>query len=164
MTIELRPMRERDIDAIVHLSLLAWAPVFASFRTVLGPAIYDQLYPDWSTSQRMAVESMCRDSEKYIVWVAERDAVVAGFILYEIDLRERVGEVQMLAVHPAHQNLGIATRLNTHALREMKERGMKLAVVGTGGDPGHAPARAAYEKVGYIGLPLVRYYKALSDD
>jgi len=43
----------------------------------------------------------------------------------------------------------------------MKESGMKLAVVGTGGDPGHAPARRSYEKAGYTGLPLVRYYKVL---
>jgi GNAT superfamily N-acetyltransferase len=72
--------------------------------------------------------------------------------------------VQLLAVHPAHQNLGIATLLNNVALQEMKARGMKLAVVGTGGDPGHAPARAAYEKIGYTALPLVRYYKALIDE
>ena len=38
---------------------------------------------------------------------------------------------------------------------------MKLAVVGTGGDEGHAPARRSYEKAGYTGLPLVRYYQEL---
>jgi hypothetical protein len=43
----------------------------------------------------------------------------------------------------------------------MKENGMKLAVVGTGGDPGHAPARRAYEKAGYTAMPAVRYYKEL---
>jgi hypothetical protein len=38
---------------------------------------------------------------------------------------------------------------------------MKLAVVGAGGDEGHAPARRSYEKAGYTALPLVRFYKAL---
>lgn len=28
-------------------------------------------------------------------------------------------------------------------------------------DPGHAPARRAYEKAGFMALPLVRYYRAL---
>ena len=42
-----------------------------------------------------------------------------------------------------------------------KESGMKLAEVGTGGDPSHAPARRSYEKAGYTALPLVRYYKDL---
>jgi hypothetical protein len=38
---------------------------------------------------------------------------------------------------------------------------MKLAVVATGGDESHAPARKSYEKAGYTPLPLVRYYKDL---
>jgi GNAT superfamily N-acetyltransferase len=164
MSVTLRPMHNRDIDAIVDLSLLAWAPVFDSFRHVLGPAIYRQLYPDWRASQATVVESMCRDTEKNTGWVAERDQIVAGFILYELNTQDKVGEVQLLAVDPAHQNVGIATLLNNVALQQMKAQGMHMAVVGTGGDPGHAPARAAYEKAGYTALPLVRYYKMLIDE
>jgi ribosomal protein S18 acetylase RimI-like enzyme len=157
-------MHDRDIDAIVDLSLLAWAPVFDSFRQVLGPAIYAQLYPDWHASQATVVESMCRDTDKYTGWVAERDQRVAGFVLYELNTQDQVGEVQLLAVHPAHQQLGVATLLNNVALDQLKAQGMRLAVVGTGGDPGHAPARAAYEKVGYTAMPIVRYYKMLIDE
>jgi hypothetical protein len=51
--------------------------------------------------------------------------------------------------------------LNDFALQLFKEQGMKLALVGTGGDPGHAPARRAYERAGYTALPLVNYYKDL---
>jgi GNAT superfamily N-acetyltransferase len=69
--------------------------------------------------------------------------------------------VDLLAVHPDYQNEGIGTELNNFALGKMRAAGMKLAVVGTGGDPGHAPARRSYEKAGYTGLPLVRYYKDL---
>jgi GNAT superfamily N-acetyltransferase len=69
--------------------------------------------------------------------------------------------VDLLAVHPDYQNHGIGTDLNNFVLGKMREAGMKLAVVGTGGDPGHAPARRSYEKAGYTGLPLVRYYKDL---
>lgn len=47
------------------------------------------------------------------------------------------------------------------ALQKLKEGGMKLAMVGTGGDEGHAFARRSYEKAGDTGLPLVRYYKEL---
>ena len=83
-----------------------------------------------------------------------------GFITYELD-EDKTGEVQLLAVHPEYQNHGIGTELNTFALQKMKESGMKLAVVATGGDESHAPARKSYEKAGYTGLPLVRYYKDL---
>ena len=67
----------------------------------------------------------------------------------------------LLAVHPDHQNDGIGTALNEYALERMREAGMRIAVVGTGGDASHAPARRSYEKAGYIGLPLVRYYQRL---
>jgi hypothetical protein len=46
----------------------------------------------------------------------------------------------------------------------MHAQGMRMAVVGTGGDPGHAPARAAYEKAGYTAFSLVRSYKMLVDE
>jgi RimJ/RimL family protein N-acetyltransferase len=38
---------------------------------------------------------------------------------------------------------------------------MAIAMVETGGDPGHAPARAAYEKAGFRVLPLARYFRKL---
>jgi ribosomal protein S18 acetylase RimI-like enzyme len=106
------------------------------------------------------VEKVCHD-EKISTWVADVDAKVVGFVAYELDDSTRTGKVQLLAVHPEYQNHGIGTELNRFALQRFKESGMKLAVVGTGGDPGHAPARNSYEKAGYTALPLVRYYKAL---
>jgi ribosomal protein S18 acetylase RimI-like enzyme len=86
---------------------------------------------------------------------------VVGFVAYELKDTSKIGEVQLLAVHPEYQNHGIGTELNIFALGKLKESGMKVAVVGTGGDEGHAPARRSYEKAGYTGLPLVRYYKEL---
>jgi hypothetical protein len=34
-------------------------------------------------------------------------------------------------------------------------------MVETGGDPGHAAARATYERAGFAALPVVRYFKEL---
>lgn len=160
MELNIRPVRDGDIDALVQLSLLAWDPVFASFRQILGPEIYPSIYPDWTTSQKEAVEQVCRD-DKTVVWVAELAGLVVGFVAYELHPADRTGEVQFLAVHPGYQNRGIGTELNLLALEKMREGGMRLAVVGTGGEPSHAPARRSYEKCGYAGLPLVRYYKDL---
>ena len=161
MNVHIRPLDPNEIEDLVQLSLLAWAPVFSSFEHVLGSEIYSLIYPDWRTAQRDVVESMCNDVAKNTVWVAEWDSILVGFIVYDLNIKEKTGEVQLLAVHPEYQNSGIGTELNTFALQKMKEGGMKLAVVGTGGDPGHAPARRSYEKAGYTALPLVRYYKDL---
>ena len=165
MNFQIRPFYETDMEPIVQLSLLAWEPVFLSFEQVLGRSIFALLYPDWQAGQRAGVEGVCKNMEKYSTWVAEVDGEVAGFIAYKTDSDEadKTGEVELLAVHPDYQNHGIGTALNEFVLNRMRESGIKLAVVGTGGDPGHAPARRCYEKAGYTGLPLVRYYKALTD-
>jgi ribosomal protein S18 acetylase RimI-like enzyme len=157
----IRSYTDEDLDDIVQLSLSAWEPVFVSFRKILGPEIYPNLYPDWRKSQQEGVESTCKDHEKFSVLVAEVEGQVVGFLAYELLPEEGTGEVILLGVNPEHQNLGIGTELNITALREMKASGMKLAVVGTGGDESHAPARRSYEKAGYTALPLVRYYKDL---
>ena len=165
MNLHIRPFSDADLEDVVRLSLLAWEPVFSSFAHVLGSEIYTRIYPDWRRQQQEVVEKICQDSEKTIVWVAELDGIIAGFIAYALAIEAEgdgeAGEVELLAVHPDYQNQGIGTELNNFVLGKMKESGMKFAVVATGGDPGHAPARRSYEKAGYTGLPLVRYYKAL---
>jgi GNAT superfamily N-acetyltransferase len=160
MDVLIRPFHDDDAEQIVTLSLRAWEPVFRSFENVLGAAIFPRLYPDWRTEQAAVVLDYCR-RDTTDAWVADLDGALAGFIVYELNHSTRVGEVHLLAVHPDYQNRGIGTRLNDFALGKLAAAGMHLAVVGTGGDPGHAPARRSYEKAGYTALPLVRYYKAL---
>ena len=160
MSESIRPLRRDDVAAVVRLSLAAWAPVFRSFEEVLGPALYARLYPDWTASQAADVKRVCTEG-KYTVWVADADGAVAGFVAYAPDAETKVGEVYMLAVDPAHQNRGLGTRLNALALDRLREAGMTVAQVGTGGDPGHAPARRTYEKAGYTALPSVWYFKLL---
>jgi ribosomal protein S18 acetylase RimI-like enzyme len=161
MNLQIRPGSDHDIEELVRLSLLAWVPIFDSFRQILGPGIYSTIYPDWQRIQRETVETFCKERENTVVWVAELEGSVVGFLVCELNHTDKTGEVQLLAVHPDYQNLGIGTGLNNFALIKMKESGMKLAVVATGGDPAHAPARRSYEKAGYTALPLVRYYQDL---
>jgi GNAT superfamily N-acetyltransferase len=161
MTLQIRPFLNTDIHDLVHLSLLAWEPIFSAWQQILGAELYPiAIYPDWRKGQQEVVEKICLD-EKMNTWVAEVEGQVVGFVTYELNHETKIGEVQLLAVLPEAQNHGIGTQLNLFALQKLKEGGMKLAVVGTGGDEGHAPARKSYEKAGYTGLPLVRYYKAL---
>ena len=158
----IRPARDSDLEAIVELSLRAWEPVFESLRTVLGDAIFARLHqPDWRTVQAEAVRSGCT-SEKRDVFVAIADGKPVGFATVALNaFHERMGVVDMIAVDPAYQRRGIATQLMDRSADHMRERGMDIAIVETGGDPGHAPARALYEASGYTTLPIVRYLKLL---
>jgi ribosomal protein S18 acetylase RimI-like enzyme len=67
----------------------------------------------------------------------------------------------MLAVDPDHKDGGMGTALTEFALERLKDDGMKVAMVETGGDPGHAAARRTYEKAGFVLLPIARYFKNL---
>jgi GNAT superfamily N-acetyltransferase len=160
VTIAIRALAEADIDDVAEFSLRAWAPVFASFRGVLGDEIYERVYPDWRVSQARDVAGFCRgylDS----TWVAEVGGRPVGFIVVIFDRAARSADIEMLAVDPDHQRQGIATALMDFAFDRMRAAGVRVVAVGTGGDPGHAPARRAYERAGFTALPLVRYYRTL---
>jgi N-acetylglutamate synthase-like GNAT family acetyltransferase len=91
-------------------------------------------------NQRRAVEDVCA-TNKAQVWVAEVDGTAVGFVAVEIyDPECSMGEISMLAVDPDYQGGGIGTTLTKFALDRLKEAGMQVAMVETGGDPGHAAA------------------------
>ena len=93
--------------------------------------------------------------------VAEVDEAVVGFVAVILHDDESIGEIHMIAVDPAHQRCGIATALIEVATTWMKEQGRTVALIGTGGDPGHAPARHTYERAGFTPLPIMNYFRAL---
>ena len=156
----IRPQLDSDIAAIVAFSLRAWRPVFESMARVLGPRLNRLVYPDWAAGQARAVEEVCRD-ENMTVWVAEAGARPAGFVAVAFRDNPPSAEIEMIAVDPDQQNQGIGRALLDHACDWLSAAGVTLVQLGTGGDPGHAPARHTYEKAGFTALPLVRYYKEL---
>jgi len=161
MELSIRPVRENDLETLEELAVRAWEPVFASVRNVLGPEIDAILHPDWRQRQREEVRRYCAETSGVIALIAEMDGAVAGFIACELHQDTFRGVVDLLGVHPDYQNRGIGTELNRIVLEHMREAGMRIAIVGTGGDPGHAPARRTYEKAGYTLFPIAHYYQAL---
>ena len=161
MGIRIEPYDPRHLDAIVRLSLRAWAPVFDSLQKVLSPDVYQVFYPNhWSVSQQQAVEDVCAAEDTH-VWVAIDDGSTVGFVAVKLHLADSMGEIYMVAVDPDKQGGGIGGQLIAFALNWMKDAGMAVAMVETGGDPGHAPARHTYEKMGFGLFPVARYFKKL---
>jgi GNAT superfamily N-acetyltransferase len=157
----IRPYHETDAADVVRLSLRAWAPVFASERDAMGDEIFERLNgDDWRRRQQQDVEKVLADEETR-VWVAEVNGQAVGFVAAVLKIDSGMGEVYMLAVDPESQNHGPGTQLTDVATDWMREVGLSLALVSTGGDVGHAPARRTYEKAGYTPVPSVNYFKAL---
>lgn len=67
MNLHIRFVRNADIEDLVQLSLLAFAPIFVQINQKLGPNIYRLIWPGWKTGQRDGVEMVCIDGEKFIV-------------------------------------------------------------------------------------------------
>lgn len=156
----IRSFNDRDTDAIVRLSLRAWAPVFPSIERAIGPEIYGVLTPDWRASQQQAVEAVCA-ADTTSVWVTEVEETPVAFVAVELRREQRIGEISMLAVDPDYQGRGIGSSLTDFALDWIKGAGMRVAMVETGADPGHAAARRTYDKTGFTHVPIARYFKKL---
>ncbi|WP_199300070.1 GNAT family N-acetyltransferase [Trichocoleus sp. FACHB-262] len=170
MKIRIEPYGDRQLEAVVRLSLRAWTPVFDSLQQVIDADVYRSFYPDgWRVSQQKAVEEVCtaEDTNVWVAMSAEGDAIgidtglTVGFVAVKLHSESSMGEVYMVAVDPDFQGQGIGTALMEFALSWMKDAGISVAMVETGGDPGHAPARHTYEKLGFGLLPIARYFKKL---
>src|SRR5262245_42048277 len=157
----IQPCDPGHVDGIARLSLRAWAPVFDSLKEVFAPAVYDTFYPKgWRGSQEKAVRDVCASAD-FKVWVALESDTVAGFVALRYHATDKLGEIYMIAVDPDFQRRGMALAMTDFAVERMKEAGMTIAMVETGGDPGHGPARAAYTRAGFGLFPVARYFKKL---
>lgn len=159
VTVHIRSLDPSDVETIVEFSLRSWQPFFEGLPGLVGEKIARQLHPDWRADQSTAVRQVCADADR--VWVADRNALPVGFAAVVINEESALGKVEMLAVDPEHQGLGIGLALTEAATSWISAQGLPLAEIGTGGDPTHAAARHTYEKAGYTPLSIVMYYKKL---
>lgn len=153
---EIVPYDSHHEEEVIDLALAAWAPVFDSMRRTVGDAMSTRLFgEDWREYQAADVR---RALSEYLVSVAMVDNEISGFCAVDLPKDEAHGEIYMLAVSPDRQGHGIGTSLTAHAIQQIRDAGRELVVVNTGADPGHAAARATYEKAGFTAMPGVAYY------
>jgi GNAT superfamily N-acetyltransferase len=159
----LRLARTDDLPRLDEVRQAAFAPVFASFRSILGEDIYHLAQAREDEAQDALLASLLAPASCWEVYVAARAGVVVGFVSVRLNRDTQVDEIGLNAVHPDHAGRGIGTAMYNFALARMKEAGMRVATVATGGDHSHAPARWAYEKVGFtVRFPVYGYAASCS--
>ena len=162
MSFHIRAYAPSDLPTLETIRAAAFAPVFASFRNIVGPEIAALGLATAEQEQADLLDAIARPGSGHSHAVAEAGGVIAGFVSWKPNIAPGVGEITLNAVHPDHGGKGIGTALYNHALAALKAAGMRLATVGTGGDPSHAPARRAYAKAGFsVHLPSIYMYRTL---
>ena len=158
----IRPFEPGDLPAMQRVRQAAFAPVFQSFREIVGEEIAALAFKHADAEQAKLLDDACAAGSAQQVLVVTIGGAVVGFVSFTLDAATRQGEIGLNAVDPSYAGQGIGTWMYERVLAEMKAGGMALATVGTGGDPSHAPARRAYEKAGFgPAIPSVYLYKLL---
>ena len=146
-----------DQDAVLEIACRCWEIIYDGYRKILGDEIYESVYIQ---PLKVKMHDIIQEVLEDRTFVAELDGVVCGFASYRID--GTTGVVGHNAVMPEYKGRGIAGKLYEQVFEQFRIHGCTLATVLTGLDDGHAPARKAYEKMGFeVGLPSIRYYKKL---
>ena len=158
----IRSLEPDDVETLAEIAVTAWEQSYAYYRERMGDDLFETVYPDWRASKADQIRQACADESRTTVRVAELDGRVSGFVTFFTRGEPPIGEIGNNAVHPDAQGRGIGTALYRHTFDRLRERGVTCVTVATGCDPGHAPARHTYEKVGFdVSLPTVRYYREL---
>lgn len=161
MSRAIRLFEPRDFDRVHKICVAAFTPVHEGFEQALGSEMFAREYPGWQARYADDIDRLSRDPDTQL-HVIEDAGVIVGFVTTRIDPARKVGELGLNAIDPAQQGKGIGKEMYAFALRNLKERGADYVYVGTGADAAHAPARAAYEAVGFDrSIPVVYYYRKL---
>ncbi|MEM8718539.1 MAG: GNAT family N-acetyltransferase [Cyanobacteria bacterium P01_G01_bin.39] len=145
-----------DLPTLEDIRQKAFRPVFASFRNILGDEIYSLAQEPEDNKQDELLSSMLAPDSVWQLFVLELSPGVIGFVSVQLDNETKIGEIGLNAVHPDYSGKGFGTEMYKYAIEIMKESGMQVATVATGGDKSHIPARRAYEKSGFdVQIPSV---------
>ena len=145
----IRPLRLEDIPRLEGIAAAAWLPIYRHFAHLQEQALGEVARPYRLEGKREQVRRFCEEHPDQVL-VSEWCGRVAGFITFTFDEANAIGVIGNNAVHPDYTGRGIGTGQYRRAIEVFRQRGMRYAAVTTGLDESHAPARRAYEKVGFV--------------
>lgn len=148
---------------MLALSLRAWEPVFPQVREAVPAFVYECFYPQGWKERQYDDMAAVLDNEPENVAVALEGGTPVGWVCTRLHPEDSMSEIYVLAVDPDYQRQGIGQALMEHSFQRGREAGMRMVLVETGDDPGHAPGRRAYASAGFRRWPVARYFKDLSD-
>ena len=122
-SVTIRPVHSDDTTRLDEIRHRAFAPVFASFRAILGPNITQLTQTNSDAEQSQYLMSILAPDSDWEVYVATLADNVVGFVSLQLNHTTTVGEIGLNAVHPdwASAGIGNAARV-TSTTRHHKDR------------------------------------------
>ena len=162
MKLAIRPYEKRDYARVLDICVAAFEPIHGPLSRHWGCGSSSCNIRTGKNNTRLRCARYRRGTRDRRVHVIELDGTVAGFIFTVMDAKRTTGEIGLNAVDPKLQGRGVGRAMYEFALNNLKERGAEIACVGTGGDASHAPARRAYEAIGFDkAIPGLHLFKVL---
>ena len=156
--IVVREARPEDFDRVIEIALQQWAIIYDGYKSRIGDELFNINFPDALKKKEIAIRATLEAGNR--TFVTEVDGVVAGFAQFRVNKDNNVGVVGHNGVDNFYKGRGIAGRQYERIYERFHEYGCVAAVVHTGLDDAHAPARRAYEKSGFsANLPSIDYFK-----
>lgn len=157
----IREFQDSDLPALIDLTIETFRALFQRhLPEVLNPTVFEHDHGDWEADYRQEVPTLHDPANQRFVTVAEVDGDIVGYVGWNVTNGDS-GRLEMVAVNPTAQGRGVATALCRNVLERLKNQGVVVVHIGTGGDDFHAPARGLYESLGFTAYPVVDYTKAL---
>jgi ribosomal protein S18 acetylase RimI-like enzyme len=160
----IRPFVDADLPALIDLTIETFRPHFENdVRPSYGEELFELHHGRWEQDYRDWLPSLHDPASRRWVAVADTGGGVAGFVAWNAagDRRDH-GLISLLAVAEPYRRSQVATELCRHALDAMKADGVEVVELNTGGeDAFHAPARALYESLGFLRVPIAGYIQKL---
>ena len=105
----MRPARADDLPVLQEIRRAAFAPVFASFRKMLGDELYELVQARDDEAHPELLASLLAPESLWEVHLAEVDGTAVGFLAIKLNKETHVGEIGLNAVHPSHAGQGLVT-------------------------------------------------------
>jgi len=139
--------------------------IHESYVAMLGPECYEHVRndPELTWEERKAKQNRDLFQEHpQGLWVLEEAGDVFGFVTFLLYPGNGFGHIENNGVRPDRAGQGWGKFMYRYVLQHFRDEGLRFAHVETGLDPVHAPARRAYEGVGFDReVPSVHYWQDL---
>jgi hypothetical protein len=87
----IRPSAAADLPALQQIRQAAFAPIFRSFRQIVGDEIFAIALAQMDNEQARLLDGLCRAGSEHEVHVATVGGAVVGFVSFKTDAAKRTG-------------------------------------------------------------------------